>query len=136
MKARLADGRPRVVHVVPALFGNDDGVTGGAERYALELARHMADEVPTALVTFGDRDRQEMVGRLRVRVIGKPWYVRGQRGNPLAFSLLGEIQNADVVHCHQRHVLTSSLAALACRLTRSEERRVGKECRSRWSPYH
>ena len=24
----------------------------------------------------------------------------------------------------------------ASRLTRSEERRVGKECRSRWSPYH
>ena len=25
----------------------------------------------------------------------------------------------------------------SCRtLTRSEERRVGKECRSRWSPYH
>src|SRR3989442_12636578 len=24
----------------------------------------------------------------------------------------------------------------ACRGTRSEERRVGKECRSRWSPYH
>ena len=22
------------------------------------------------------------------------------------------------------------------RVTRSEERRVGKECRSRWSPYH
>ena len=27
-----------------------------------------------------------------------------------------------------------SLASLL--LTRSEERRVGKECRSRWSPYH
>ena len=25
---------------------------------------------------------------------------------------------------------------LALRGTRSEERRVGKECRSRWSPYH
>jgi len=24
----------------------------------------------------------------------------------------------------------------AIELTRSEERRVGKECRSRWSPYH
>src|SRR3712207_8213031 len=23
-----------------------------------------------------------------------------------------------------------------CRTSRSEERRVGKECRSRWSPYH
>ena len=28
------------------------------------------------------------------------------------------------------------LASLENRLTRSEERRVGKECRSRWSPYH
>ena len=26
--------------------------------------------------------------------------------------------------------------AASCNLTRSEERRVGKECRSRWSPYH
>ena len=25
---------------------------------------------------------------------------------------------------------------LVAGLTRSEERRVGKECRSRWSPYH
>ena len=23
-----------------------------------------------------------------------------------------------------------------CQTSRSEERRVGKECRSRWSPYH
>ena len=30
-----------------------------------------------------------------------------------------------------------SLTKLVCRLLlRSEERRVGKECRSRWSPYH
>src|SRR2546426_11226337 len=28
------------------------------------------------------------------------------------------------------------LFTLAPILTRSEERRVGKECRSRWSPYH
>ena len=27
-------------------------------------------------------------------------------------------------------------ANLAVRSSRSEERRVGKECRSRWSPYH
>src|SRR2546422_11615984 len=27
-------------------------------------------------------------------------------------------------------------ALLACPPDRSEERRVGKECRSRWSPYH
>ena len=28
------------------------------------------------------------------------------------------------------------LLAELCRAIRSEERRVGKECRSRWSPYH
>src|SRR3989475_5137860 len=30
---------------------------------------------------------------------------------------------------------SSSLASSACTV-RSEERRVGKECRSRWAPYH
>ena len=28
------------------------------------------------------------------------------------------------------------ISAKEARTTRSEERRVGKECRSRWSPYH
>ena len=28
------------------------------------------------------------------------------------------------------------LLYLSAGITRSEERRVGKECRSRWSPYH
>jgi len=32
--------------------------------------------------------------------------------------------------------LTYPLKFLASFLVRSEERRVGKECRSRWSPYH
>ena len=34
-------------------------------------------------------------------------------------------------------VLTGIAAsALGATIVRSEERRVGKECRSRWSPYH
>ena len=31
---------------------------------------------------------------------------------------------------------SSAVMALARKIPRSEERRVGKECRSRWSPYH
>src|SRR3712207_8336407 len=31
---------------------------------------------------------------------------------------------------------TFANSVLPAALTRSEERRVGKECRSRWSPYH
>ena len=35
------------------------------------------------------------------------------------------------------HISTAEqLAGLAQLVNRSEERRVGKECRSRWSPYH
>ena len=32
--------------------------------------------------------------------------------------------------------IAAVLSCLDSRTTRSEERRVGKECRSRWSPYH
>ena len=35
-----------------------------------------------------------------------------------------------------RQVHIPHYRALILRKTRSEERRVGKECRSRWSPYH
>jgi len=104
-----------VLHIVPALFG-PDGIVGGGERYALELARHMADRAPTRLVTFGDHERAERIGGLEVRVIGNPWYVRGQRNNPVSPSLLRELLHADVVHCHQQHVLASSMAALFCRV--------------------
>lgn len=105
-----------VLHLVPALFG-PEGIVGGAERYAFELARHMADVVPTRLVTFGDRERSDTVGQLEVRVIGSPWYVRGQRTNPLAWPIVNEALHADVVHCHQRHILMSSAAAAVCRLS-------------------
>ena len=34
------------------------------------------------------------------------------------------------------YVAGGGVSPLANGLARSEERRVGKECRSRWSPYH
>jgi glycosyltransferase involved in cell wall biosynthesis len=118
LEAQRNGGPPtRVLHIVPALFDSYDGVVGGAERYALELARHMADETPTVLVSFGERERQETLGQLKIRVFGDPWYVRGQRTNPVSLSLLSELRKADVIHCHQQHVLASSLAAFACKVT-------------------
>jgi glycosyltransferase involved in cell wall biosynthesis len=105
-----------VLHIVPSLFA-DDGVIGGGERYALELARYMAARTPTKLVTFAERGRTEHVGELKIRVIGRPWYVRGQRGNPVSPSLITEVLRAEVVHCHQQHILASSLAAFVSRLS-------------------
>ena len=42
-----------------------------------------------------------------------------------------------VVRCMSKSFIVSTLITLAVMFDdRSEERRVGKECRSRWSPYH
>lgn len=106
-----------VAHIVPASFG-PHGVVGGGERYALELARHMADVVPTTLVSFGEDASDERVGALRIRRIGNPWFIRGQRTNPFSLDVFDAIRDADVVHCHQQHVLVSSALAAWCRLTR------------------
>jgi glycosyltransferase involved in cell wall biosynthesis len=111
-----AAARLRVLHLAPALFG-PSGVVGGAERYALELARHMADRVPTRLVTFGARAEQKQEGNLAIRVLANTWHVRGQASNPLSASIIQEMLNADVVHCHQRHIMMSTVAAAAGRLT-------------------
>src|SRR3712207_6551442 len=55
--------------------------------------------------------------------------------------LLGEYTLADIAHAgnfHRLRVLAKSGEASLEKYprVRSEERRVGKECRSRWSPYH
>ncbi|HKI94897.1 MAG TPA: hypothetical protein VJ992_06355, partial [Gemmatimonadales bacterium] len=74
---------PHVVHLVPALFGTD-GVTGGAERYALELARAMSADTRTTLVTFGKERRSCSDGALQIEMLGPARAIRGQRSNPMA----------------------------------------------------
>jgi len=107
----------RVAHLVPAPFDPEDGIIGGAERYSFELARHMADHVPTELISFGPRERSATVGSLRVRVL-RAHYVRGQRTNPVSTELWRALGDATVVHCHQQHVLATSVAAFCTRLRR------------------
>jgi glycosyltransferase involved in cell wall biosynthesis len=107
----------RVLHVVPTLFDEKEGILGGAERYVWELARNMSARVDTSLLSFGLRNREERIGLLRVRVLANAWRVRGSQFNPFSLRILPELVHADVVHCHQQHVLTSSMSALVCRLT-------------------
>lgn len=106
---------PRVLHIVPTLFDDSGSIAGGAERYAYELARYMANETPTTLISFGLTKREEQVGSLKLRILDNAWHVRGQRFNPVSWSLVPALRETDVVHCHQQHVLMSSLAALAGR---------------------
>src|SRR3712207_9346799 len=69
--------------------------------------------------------------------------VMDERGSIIANSFAGSAEEiAEAVEGYaseRRGVIVGVDAPLAVpneRGTRSEERRVGKECRSRWSPYH
>ena len=42
------------------------------------------------------------------------------------------LQKANAYYMNEQYFMTAKYYAVL----RSEERRVGKECRSRWSPYH
>jgi len=108
--------QPRVLHVVPAPFRKDGGVLGGAERYVTELARHMAEVVPTELLTFGPATEEWSIGKLRVRVQQPSCFVRGQPHNPFYPRLWSAVRRADVIHFHQKHLAISSYGALLCRM--------------------
>ncbi len=77
----------------------------------------MASRVPTTLMTFGDAPWRYSVDGLAVRVLAKPYYVRGQHTNPVAVGLVPALGRADVIHCHQQHVVASSVSALLARLS-------------------
>jgi glycosyltransferase involved in cell wall biosynthesis len=114
-----ADQRsPRVTHVVPELFGHEGRSIGGAERYALELARHMARIVPTRLVSFGDEGHRWRDGDLEVVVLGRSRYVQDLRQNPIARGLGRYVLSSRVVHCHQQRTVATTTSACLGRLAR------------------
>src|SRR3712207_6966813 len=62
---------------------------------------------------------------------------------PILLSRQGDFDGATLADAVRRtfenrdtEVVASPVALAPAFATRSEERRVGKECRSRWSPYH
>ena len=55
---------------------------------------------------------------------------------PAMVRRIGPVQNASSVSTLDTDVQRNRFLDESNGLDRSEERRVGKECRSRWSPYH
>ena len=52
-------------------------------------------------------------------------------GSPLGNQPVNKVLVDELISFHQQYYLS-----IRTDYSRSEERRVGKECRSRWSPYH
>ncbi|HSS48701.1 MAG TPA: glycosyltransferase family 4 protein [Thermoanaerobaculia bacterium] len=110
---------PRVAVVYPTPFG-EEGIFGGGERYALELARELARRTPTRLVTFGSRTRRAMDGPLEISVHEPLRWVRGQRHNPFSVTFLADLARTDVIHCVAWNTLATDLAVLFARATRKK----------------
>ena len=53
-----------------------------------------------------------------------------------AIKELSVLELNDLVKACEEEFGVSAAAGVVVAAARSEERRVGKECRSRWSPYH
>src|SRR2546425_11946845 len=112
----------------PALRAPPTGGRSGGERVtACELAGW--DEAPA-----GARDRQPHSPRLarrknraRVTKVASPDKIDNRRGQRKCFS------DTELERWAEAH---RPVRLVAEPVERSEERRVGKECRSRWSPYH
>jgi glycosyltransferase involved in cell wall biosynthesis len=79
----------------------------------------MAIRVPTRLVSFGSKSRLTVYEcGLEEIVLGGAWHVRGQRTNPYHSGIFHHFFWADIIHCHQNHVLAAEIAALFGRLAR------------------
>ena len=82
------------------------------------------------------------VSRLTVRKVLRsnstnvPELQRAEKAEPYREQILDLLTSCkgNLVRVHEE--LVAGGASLSYQALRSEERRVGKECRSRWSPYH
>ena len=81
-------------------------------------------------LTVGRTEKPE-VSRMTITVDTNPDQARRIEAN--LYNLVNVLLVENITH---EPAIARDLAMIKVAATRSEERRVGKECRSRWSPYH
>ena len=126
---QLGDGIRAALHVTGPLDANqtealDEATARGVDGFSLEVrltadrfAPELADLVPVTGQTISFKVHNDAPDARAFAVLGPDGHT------PLAQS--GELASGAVAEM-----------PVTFPATRSEERRVGKECRSRWSPYH
>src|SRR3712207_1256094 len=107
----------------------------------VEQLSSFADEVTRVAREVGTEGK--LGGQAEVKGVAGTWRDLTENVNQLAGNLTAQVRNiAQVTTAVAQGDLSQKITVdargeiLEFKETRSEERRVGKECRSRWSPYH
>src|SRR5690554_1844802 len=93
----------------------------------------LADELGIDLVSLGEHHRPDYAISATEMVLST---LAGVTKNIILGSGVTVLSSADPVKVYQDYATLDLLSNKRAEIMRSEERRVGKECRSRWSPYH
>mgnify|MGYP000094312738 CR=1 FL=1 len=107
-----------VIHTSPTYFG-DRSIVGGGERYSFELARAMAEHVPTTFVSFAERSQSTHQGPLQVRLLPCPRFLLRRPLHACSLLLPMLVLKADIVHAHQFPVPATDIAILSALFRRA-----------------
>ena len=97
---------------------------------------HIEDRVSQLLINIKEKDKQilELKNFSNTEILDD--LLKNKKDISGINVVTGKIENTDVDSLRDIGDKVRDKLKYAIILTRSEERRVGKECRSRWSPYH
>src|SRR5688572_12462112 len=96
-----------------------------------ELAYQLGVTVGTVTRAYGEAERRGLIGG----EVGRGTFVRSDIAVRASIRSNAPVTSTIAAATAQPNVIDFSINT-PTDLDRSEERRVGKECRSRWSPYH
>ena len=141
-----ATGITELVRQLPQGYDTllDETVTLSAgQKQLMTIARAMVKDAPLLIL---DEATSSVDTRTEIQVQAAMDRLMQGRTSFVIAHRLSTIRNADLILYLEggdvkesgthAELLERGGAYAALYLTRSEERRVGKECRSRWSPYH
>src|SRR2546426_2763802 len=109
-------------------FAEPDRAEGNLALLEQQLPGNLWATLPALLAQLPDPDSALNYLERYLRPDAEP----GESGAPFARTVAYLKQHPAALH----HLLVIFSYSRFLSETRSEERRVGKECRSRWSPYH
>src|ERR1043166_1166808 len=107
------------------------------DRAAAQSSKPLPDTVDAYGMVFDQwvKDYEPKTAILVVRRGGKTVFAKGHGADPQKPTLIASLSKAITGACIATLIRDGKLSFATPLRDRSEERRVGKECRSRWSPY-